>query len=317
MAAGSKKGNKSFTVLVLPHSGEKSLSFPLKVSWLKAAAAILLVATFSLLVFGIRYRRLSSDVAAYTLELRQLREENTTQKALLREYEIEAGEVQERLDRLEALDNQIRNLIDKDASVFPAGAVSQEARNRAREQRMALSEVSRSRVPRGRQGLFDGLIEEASVREGSLTSLRERLVNLIAYLRARPSLRPVAGLITSPYGYRRSPVSRSRSEFHEGIDIGAPYGTPVSAAGDGVVTFAGYHGGLGRTVVIDHGYGIKSWYGHCSRIEVRQGDKVTRGTVIARVGSSGFSTGPHLHYQVTVDGAYVDPQKYFQATGEE
>ncbi|MGE5543161.1 MAG: M23 family metallopeptidase, partial [Bacillota bacterium] len=143
--------------------------------------------------------------------------------------------------------------------------------------------------------------------------LKDGLVSTIAFLRAKPSILPTLGSITSTFGYRRSPVSR-RNEFHEGIDIGAPYGAPIKASGDGVVAFSGYRGGLGRTVIIDHDYGIRSWYGHCYKLLVRQGEKVTRGQVIAYVGSTGVSTGPHLHYQVTVEGKHVDPKEFLEVS---
>ncbi|MGE5483646.1 MAG: M23 family metallopeptidase [Ignavibacteriales bacterium] len=313
MPGTAKKDDRSFTIMVLPHSGEKAISFRLRISWLRAGAAVLTVALLTLSIFCVRYARMSISSTQYHSELNRLREENSSQKALLEDYEKDAAEAAARLDRLDALDKQIRELIDRESAVLSARSGGSRPAQQPREEKVAVAEVSRSGLGVRRQGLFTALIEEASIREQSLLSLKDGLASTIAFLRAKPSIMPTLGSITSPFGYRRSPVSK-RSEFHEGMDIGAPYGAPVKASGDGVVTFSGYHGGLGRTVIIDHGYGIKTWYGHCYKLLVRQGEKVTRGRVIAYVGSSGLSTGPHLHYQVTVDGTYVDPREFLEVS---
>lgn len=124
-----------------------------------------------------------------------------------------------------------------------------------------------------------------------------------------PTVSPLNGWVTSNFGMRRSPVT-GRRQFHEGMDIASPYGSPVAATGDGVITFAGKWGGLGNKVVIDHGYGIVTVYGHNSKILVNVGDKIHRGQIIAKVGSTGRSTGPHVHYEVFVDGVPVNPERY-------
>jgi len=309
----AKKDNRSFTIMVLPHSGEKAISFPLRVSWLRMGAAVLTVIALTVSALCVRYARMSVSAARYQSELSRLRSENSTQKTLLDDYENEAVETRSRLDRLKILDKQIRELMDREKAVLPARSGESQSMERPRAEKIALVEVSRDGAGVRRAGLFSPLIEEARIREESLLSLQDDLKDTIAFLRAKPSIIPTVGPITSGFGYRRSPVSRSRTEFHEGVDIGAPYGSPIRATGDGVVTLSGYYGGLGKTVVIDHGYGIKSWYGHCCRLDVRQGEKIPRDKVIAYVGSSGLSTGPHLHYQITVNGKCVDPREFFEA----
>lgn len=98
--------------------------------------------------------------------------------------------------------------------------------------------------------------------------------------------------------------------MHNGVDIAAPIGTPIIAPSDGVVIYAGPKGGYGRAVIIDHGYGIQTLYGHTSQLFVSEGDHVSRGEKIAAVGSTGASTGPHLHYEVHVDGIPTNPMNY-------
>ncbi len=117
---------------------------------------------------------------------------------------------------------------------------------------------------------------------------------------------PVSGIITSRFGNRES----IRSSGHTGLDIAAPYGTSIKAAASGTVTFAGYSGGYGYVVKMSHGNGVETYYGHCSKLYVSAGQKIDAGDVIAAVGSTGNSTGNHLHFEVRVNGSEVNPQNY-------
>ena len=120
---------------------------------------------------------------------------------------------------------------------------------------------------------------------------------------------PVTGVITSPFGPRRSPFGGA-PEFHQGLDIGANMGTTVTAAASGTILSAGWYGGYGNYILIDHGGGMSTGYGHLSRIFVSTGQQVQRGQAIGAVGSTGASTGPHLHFEVRISGKPVDPMAY-------
>jgi murein DD-endopeptidase MepM/ murein hydrolase activator NlpD len=128
-------------------------------------------------------------------------------------------------------------------------------------------------------------------------------------LNSRPSLWPLLGRIMSPYGVRQDPFS-GEGATHTGVDISAQVGTPVKAAADGIVTHAEWSGAYGRMVVIDHGNGLQTRYAHLSEFDVVPGEEVRRGDVIARSGSSGRTTGPHLHYEVRLQGTPVNPYPY-------
>jgi len=117
---------------------------------------------------------------------------------------------------------------------------------------------------------------------------------------------PVAGRISSPFGYRYHPILHYR-RLHTGIDIGAPTGTPIHAAGGGQVICASWRGGYGNCIIIDHGGGKATLYGHMSRYNTRAGQTVSKGDIIGFVGSTGMSTGPHLHYEVRINGTPVNP----------
>ena len=125
-----------------------------------------------------------------------------------------------------------------------------------------------------------------------------------------PTIWPVRGLLSSGFGMRRSPVTR-RYKMHSGIDIAAPRGTPVLASGAGTIVLSEYHSGYGNLIEIDHG-GIVSRYAHNSRRMVEVGDEVLLGDLIATVGSTGQSTGPHLHYEILIDGEFADPMEFIQ-----
>jgi murein DD-endopeptidase MepM/ murein hydrolase activator NlpD len=151
-----------------------------------------------------------------------------------------------------------------------------------------------------------GFIKELETR---VHELDQHLLNKESFLRSTPTLMPTFGHITSLYGPRMSPYAQ-RIKMHEGVDIGAPIGNSILAPADGVVTFAGAKSGFGNFVQIDHGYGIETIFGHASAVTVKKGQKLARGDRIAIVGNTGYSTGPHVHYEVRVNGTPVDPLYY-------
>jgi murein DD-endopeptidase MepM/ murein hydrolase activator NlpD len=144
----------------------------------------------------------------------------------------------------------------------------------------------------------------------SLLKSLEDQQNLLA---STPAIRPVSrgekSWITSRFGYRKSPFT-GRREFHKGYDISSHKGTPILATADGVITFSGKKGLMGNMVVIDHGHGMITRYGHCQKTLKKRGDKVKRWEPIALMGNTGRSTGPHVHYEVHLNGIPVNPEKY-------
>jgi len=127
-----------------------------------------------------------------------------------------------------------------------------------------------------------------------------------------PSVWPVLGHITDSFGERLDPFS-GEGAFHTGVDVGADYGAPVHATADGVVLDVGQHSGYGRVVILDHGFGITTWYAHLSAYAVVAGTRIKRGEVIGYTGISGRSTGPHVHYEVRVNNAPVNPWRYMRS----
>ena len=130
-------------------------------------------------------------------------------------------------------------------------------------------------------------------------------------LTSTPTLWPVVGHLTGSFGERMDPFS-GEGAFHTGVDIAAQYGDTVRVSADGIVIEAGDRAGYGRLVVVDHGFGVTTWYGHLSSFNVMVGEQIRRGDTIGNVGVSGRSTGPHVHYEVRINGAPVNPMRYLR-----
>ncbi len=155
----------------------------------------------------------------------------------------------------------------------------------------------------------DFLSYRANRLSGKLERVAKKLEERSRWISSVPSVAPVKGILTSGFGARRDPITGHRS-FHPAIDIAAPPGREVRATADGIVTRAGRIGGLGNAVYLSHGFGITTRFGHMSRLAVEPGQKVQQGDVIGYVGSTGRSTGYHLHYEVHVDGQAINPLGY-------
>jgi len=153
------------------------------------------------------------------------------------------------------------------------------------------------------------LQSEAGTEERSLKDLTSAIESKQAKWDATPSIWPVKGWITSGFGKRVSPFTGQMS-VHEGVDIGAPFNTPVQSPAAGRVVVTGFDPRMGNLVAIDHGYGMETQYGHMAKVLVKSGQKIRRGDVIGLVGSTGLSTGPHLHYHIKSNSHPVDPQRY-------
>jgi len=152
-----------------------------------------------------------------------------------------------------------------------------------------------------------GMVSELLGVLGSrLDSVRDSVERRHALAAATPSVWPVAGWLSSYYGTRKDPFTNDK-DFHPGLDISADYGQPVVATGDATVSAAGPNGAYGNMVMLDHGFGIVTKYGHLSRLAVADGQQVKRGDVIGYVGSTGRSTGSHLHYEIWMNGRLTNP----------
>jgi len=225
----------------------------------------------------------------------------------LQRIEVEALEREHRAayNELDARLRDIRNLyirLNNDAALYQQQINSMEQSNREIEQLIVRRQQQEAQEAAARAAAA------ARVGQTAPAATSQRFPPLPGGQLAWPVQ---GGTITSGFGNRTNPINR-RQEFHSGIDIGAPSGTSIFAAHDGVVIFSGWQGGYGNTVVIDHGNGLSTTYSHNTSNLVSVGQSVTRGQTIARVGSTGFSTGPHLHFSVRQDGRLVNPVNFLR-----
>lgn len=156
---------------------------------------------------------------------------------------------------------------------------------------------------------IDRAVKETQLKEQSVIELWESLSERLSLLNSTPNIKPARGWLTSRFGYRLNPFT-NKMQMHAGLDIAAAPGSPVYSPADGVVIFASYDETYGKLVSIDHGYGVTTRFAHNSQIYVRVGQKVSKYDVISSVGNTGRSTGPHLHYEVRINGIPVDPVNF-------
>lgn len=156
---------------------------------------------------------------------------------------------------------------------------------------------------------IDGLEMAAQSQTGDLETLLEQLEMKRNILASTPAIKPAKGWQSCNFGHRKSPFTGKR-EFHKGIDIATRSGSPILATADGVVSFSGKKGLMGNMIVLDHGHGMLTRYGHCKKLLKKRGEAVKRGEIIALVGNTGRSTGSHVHYEVHFNGLPVNPREY-------
>jgi len=240
------------------------------------------------------------------------KKENELLKLRIAEYANEMDEIQKKIVAIDQLENEVRNLASKSA---PSDRKELAVGGKEVDLLRDFSAVAERKEKQFFEDLNDKLLAlgtKLEKRERSLGELVNFLEEQKLTMMATPSILPVDGWISSEFGYRISPFTGRRA-FHEGVDIAANYGSPVKATAKGIVIYAGYKPGYGNLVTIDHGYGYITRYGHNSQLKVKVGDRVSKGQVIAKVGNTGRSTGPHCHYEILVNGIPVNPEKFINS----
>ena len=292
--------------MFLPGPNAKVRTLSISKSVIKSA--LLSVAGVILLSFYLIYEY--NDVKDKVWELQSMREELMQQKAQVQNFALNILDYKRQMFLLRDLDTKLRRAVslgprDRAQQVLGIGGPDE----LGLQNLTSMGEKKQAEALREMHQELTQLKGAASKQEASLQMLIEYFEDKRSLYASTPSVWPVHGWVTSPFGNRTSPFS-GIMKFHEGMDIAAQTGTPVVAPADGVVIKAGFSTGYGNMVEISHGYGIRTIFGHNTRLNVKAGQRVKRGDVISYVGDTGTSTGPHLHYEVRLNGLPVNPIKY-------
>ena len=329
--------DKSYTILLVPDRDAKVKKIRLEHRMLVRVGVCFGLVVLALIGALAHYFQIVGKVAENEL----IREENLTLQNRWREAEQKFSHINDELDRVKRLNANLRHITslndpDRKLSMpqpepgqatpteYVGGGIATEPAQ------SGMGAVGMGKpLPAGGEGRMiadgdakpasgdepdllkqlDSLGKKVKAQEQEARALKSYFEDQQALLASAPSIWPVRGWVTSDYSARLDPYTGERV-MHEGIDVATSMGTPVRAPADGTVVFAGQEGGYGHVLVLDHGYGLKTRYGHLQRIDVKVGEKVKRGQFVAAVGNTGRSTGPHLHYEIRVNGVPDNPRKF-------
>ncbi len=285
--------NEFYTLILVPHAKARFRKIQVPVRLLKWSGITAAVLALTFVGMTVQYTR--SWFALRRLHELETQNQSLTQKT--KEYEENAARLLAQLNTLKGMVNKLGVMagieaLPPDATLGGTGGIS------------SLEMVAPSHDVSLRDMEAD--VERLRARSERLESFYKDRSRLLA---STPSIWPTRGYLSAGFGNRRDPFT-GQPDFHPGIDISTPIGTPVQAPADGVVVSTAMRGGYGNAIVIDHGFGIISRYGHLDRFNVQPGQKLRRGDVIGFVGNTGRSTAPHLHYEVWVNDQAQNPIQY-------
>lgn len=306
--AFKKRKSNHATFMYIPESESKVVSIRIP-QWLPKAMAfvlaLVLIVTSSLLYMA---NSLNDKYSKSKQEISSLATINSAQKGEIEKLQNDTVQIHQQLEEnIKALD-QIKEIVGikkstetKEENKATPPIIIDSSKDTSDNSLHKIDTIRTSY-----KELSIQLLSQRQLIDRSMTTVRKQ----VAYLNAKPSVKPVNTRITAGYGNRKNPFTNRGSEYHKGIDFAGDMGTPIKATGNGVVIFAGWQSGYGNVIILSHGYGFTTLYGHNSKLLVKKGDKVKKSQVISKMGSTGRSTGPHLHYEVHLNGKVVNPSTY-------
>lgn len=299
------KPNRLYTVMIIPHSEKEPVTLRIPMFLIQFIFALLFISFFLLIIGVLQYMDAKREV-------KQLQYDSIQADTMKKEFATVSQDVvalQKLLNEMRSMEANIRKQANLDEGTNSAGDSSltslSDKPNRSdkpnkittlsiQESKRTLNELKKETPEQYKK--FENLL-------GQIQAKNEKIAHT-------PSIYPTFGRVTSKFGYRRDPMNR-RTAFHRGYDIANRANTPIYATANGVVILARYNGGYGRQVKIDHGNGLITTYSHMRRLAVEAGQEVEKGQVVGYMGTTGKSTGNHLHYEVLLNGANVNPADYF------
>lgn len=284
----------------------EKLTTPLRVRLLQVLGYIAASIVTGILIFAITFRYIDSP------KEKLLRQQNDDLRQNYKVMEERIKQLQLQMDEIANRDNFVYR------SIFESNPIPDSARVKEMEKKkevQLVQSMGETELVTSMAAQLNNLSFRMAYQFKSFNAIENMVKNKEKLIAAIPSIQPISNRqlnrVSSGFGYRIDPVYKDR-RLHPGLDFTAPIGTPIYATADGVIKDAGFNtGGYGNRVVINHGFGYETLYAHMVRIKARVGARVKRGEVIGYVGSTGKSTGPHLHYEVHKNGTQLDPIYYF------
>jgi murein DD-endopeptidase MepM/ murein hydrolase activator NlpD len=293
------------TIVFLPGASKKVKQLKIPRALLYFLLLVLLAAALAL-TWGVRdYRAIKAKIP----RLAKLAEENEQQKLQLVALTHKIDQISGKLIELKKFDQKLKTMVNLETSEDNSQFLGIGGSDPALLNPDYAIEKAHKKLIRLMHNSLDNLDTEISIQANEKEELYKFLENQKTMLASTPSVWPTRGWVSSGFGYRISPFTNEK-EFHKGIDISTRMKTPIVAPADGMIASTGKDHGMGNMITINHGYGVKTRYGHLSKILVKNGQYVKRGEKIALVGNTGRSTGPHLHYEVYLNGLPVNPFRY-------
>jgi murein DD-endopeptidase MepM/ murein hydrolase activator NlpD len=294
-----------FNILVFGHKTSKTRHLRIRKKTVKISFYLFGFVLLSTTFFFCDY----IQVKKKAFELSRLRQEAQNQRSQIQFFSARIEDLEKQISKLKEFDKKIRIIanLERGQETAPfmgmGGPSPSDVRDKLKKEKDdgGLVQQMKSDIER--------LQSEAVSREDSLSELEKLLQSKKEMLTHTPSIWPVQGWVTSGFGYRTSPFT-GLTQMHEGLDISNRVGTPVIASANGIISDIGNDIAHGKVVVIFHGFGMTSRYSHLSKVLVKVGQRVKRGDKIAEVGMTGKTTGPHLHYEVKLNGISVNPMRY-------
>ena len=296
----ASKVRKKFTFMIVPNSTGKIRQFTISYRTLASLVSGSIATVLVLGFFSSQFFYSSQNLNSVSKELAALKDENISQKNQITYFLSKSQEVEDRIERLSELERKVLEIVN-----IGGGNEEEVSSLVSRSDYRDFSIWDMDQVD------IDYIDNIISGQSEDIESLISGIENQLQTLEAIPNLRPAPGRISSPFGERISPVTR-RTEFHRGIDIANSTNTDIIASAAGVVTFSGYNGSYGNMVLIAHGNGYSTIYAHNHENKVEVGDRVQKGELIAKMGSTGRSTGPHVHFEIRKGGEPIDPKSMLE-----
>lgn len=297
--------SKKSTILFVPGGSNKvrKINAPNGVIFFFVSIVFLITLGIGWLITD--YRKIKTQIP----ELDYLKKENRIQKTQLIALTQKIIQINRNMAKLQEFDRKLRVMTNLEPSDEHDQFLSLGgSNNNALKSDYQLEKVHKGLIHQMHKSL-ENLETEIAVTSISQTELSDFLKEQKSILACTPSIKPAQGWFSSGFGYRISPFT-NRREFHKGLDIASRIGTPVIAPADGLVVFVGKEGNFGKMISVNHGYNLTTRYGHLHKYRVKKGQYVKRGQIIGEVGVSGRTTGPHLHYEVLLNGVPVNPLRY-------